>query len=139
MFIRNSDHIHTTVYRKETNNDLYLHWNAFASYPWKREILRTLVDRACVICSKNNYLQQELKHIQRVFHTQNGCPMLIIKPAMKKVKQNKMKLVNTQIEARLQNSNNARNTLPYVGVCWNLREKYATLKIIPNVVNTRIT
>ena len=38
---------------------------------------------------------------------------------MKKVKQ---------IEARLQNSNNDRNTLPYVGVCWNLREKYATLK-----------
>ena len=24
LFIRNSDHIHTTVYRKETNNDLYL-------------------------------------------------------------------------------------------------------------------
>ena len=25
LFIRKSDHIHTTVYRKETNNDLYLH------------------------------------------------------------------------------------------------------------------
>ena len=25
LFIRNSDHIHTTVYREETNNDLYLH------------------------------------------------------------------------------------------------------------------
>ena len=25
LFVRNSDHIHTTVYRKETNNDLYLH------------------------------------------------------------------------------------------------------------------
>ena len=25
LFIRKSDHIHTTVYRKETSNDLYLH------------------------------------------------------------------------------------------------------------------
>ena len=25
LFIRNSDHVYTTVYRNETNNDLYLH------------------------------------------------------------------------------------------------------------------
>ena len=25
LFLRNSDHIHTTVYRKKTTNDLYLH------------------------------------------------------------------------------------------------------------------
>ena len=30
LFIRNSDHIHTTVYRKEGSNDLYLHWHVFA-------------------------------------------------------------------------------------------------------------
>ena len=26
LYIRNSDDIHRTVYRKETNNDLYLQW-----------------------------------------------------------------------------------------------------------------
>ena len=72
LFIRNLDHIHTTVYRKETNSDLYLHWHAFASISWKRGTLRSLVNRVYIICSNNNYLQQELKHLERIFHTQNG-------------------------------------------------------------------
>ena len=46
LFVRNSDHIHTTVYRKETNNDLYLHWYVFVTISWKRGTLRTLVDRS---------------------------------------------------------------------------------------------
>ena len=56
LLIRNSDHIHTTVYRKETNNDLYLHWHAFAPTSWKRGTFRTLVNRGYIICSDNNYL-----------------------------------------------------------------------------------
>ena len=79
LFIRNSDHIHTTVYRKETNNDLYLHWHAFTPISWKRGTIRTLVNTAYIICSDNNYLQQELKHLERVFHIQNGYPLWIIK------------------------------------------------------------
>ena len=118
LFIRNWDHIHTTVFRKETNNDLYLYWNAFTSISWKREILRTLVNRACIICSDKHSLQQELKHIQRAFHIQNCYPMGVIKPVSKKVKQNKMILANTQIDAPLQTTNNVRT---YVAVCWSLR------------------
>ena len=44
LFIRKSDHIYTTVYGKETNNDLYLHWHAFTPISWKREKSRTLVN-----------------------------------------------------------------------------------------------
>ena len=33
LFTRNSDHIYTAVNRKETKNDLYLHWNPFARIP----------------------------------------------------------------------------------------------------------
>ena len=57
LFIRNSDHIYRTVYRKETNNDLYLHWYAFVSISWKRGTLKILVNRAYIICPNNNYLQ----------------------------------------------------------------------------------
>ena len=46
LFIRNLDHIHTTVCRKETKNDLYLHWHTFTPISWKHETLRTLVNRA---------------------------------------------------------------------------------------------
>ena len=85
LFIRNSDHVHKTVYRKETNNDLYLNWQAFASISWKCGTLRSLVNRAYIICSKNNYLQQELKNLQQMFQTQNDYQVWIIKQIMKEV------------------------------------------------------
>ena len=47
--------------------------------------------------------------------------MGVIKPVIKEVKQNKMILANTQIDAPLENTNNVRITLPYVAVCWSLR------------------
>ena len=100
-------------------DDLYRQWNAFLLIFWKHETLRILVNRAYITCSDNNYLHQELKHIQRVFHTQNGYPMWIIKPVMKKVKESKRILVTTQIEAPLQNTKLDKNTLPYVAVCWS--------------------
>ena len=36
FFIRNGPHIDTTVYRKDTYNELYLHWDTFAPVMWKR-------------------------------------------------------------------------------------------------------
>ena len=44
LFIRKSDPIYTTVYGKETNNDLYLHWHAFTPISCKREKPITLVN-----------------------------------------------------------------------------------------------
>ena len=101
LFIRNSDHIHTTVYRKETNNDLHLNWHVFAFTSWKRGILGTLVNSAYIVCTDNNYLQQELKHLERVFHIQNSYPLWIIKQIMKEVKENKRPLITTQNDAPL--------------------------------------
>ena len=61
------------------------------------------------VCSNNNYLQQELKHLQHEFHTQIGYTMWIIKQIMKETKENKMTLVTTQIGIPPQNTNNDRN------------------------------
>ena len=46
LFNRNGTHLDTTVYRKDTHNDLFLHWDAFASVSWKCGTLRTLINRA---------------------------------------------------------------------------------------------
>ena len=123
LFIRNSDHIHTTVYRKETNNDLYLHWHAFIPISLKRGTIRTLVNRAYIICSDNNYLQQELKHLERVFHTLNCYPLWIIKQIMKELKENKTPLVTAENDTPLQNTNHGRKIrtlmLPLAGAKGN--------------------
>ena len=78
LFIRNLDHIHTTVFRKEPKNDLYLYWHAIAPISWKRGTLRTLDNRASIICSGSNDLQKELQYLERIFYTQNGYTLWII-------------------------------------------------------------
>ena len=61
LFIRNETHLDTTVYWKDTHNDLYLHWDAFAPVSWKRRTLRTLVNRAYLVCSDKKLLNKELE------------------------------------------------------------------------------
>ena len=59
LFIRNGTHLDTTVYRKDTHDDLCLHWDAFAPVSWKRGTLRTLVNRACLVCSNKELLHKQ--------------------------------------------------------------------------------
>ena len=59
LLIHNKDTIETTVYRKPTNSDLYLNWKLFSPCSWKRGTLKTIIRRACLICSKPNYVQKE--------------------------------------------------------------------------------
>ena len=122
LFIRKSDHIHTTVYRKETNNDLYLHWHAFTSISWKRGTSRTFVNRVYIICSDNSYLQHKLKQLELVFHIQNGYPLPIIKQIMKEVKENK--------------SVDLDNLLIVVIIRTDLKDKYMR-RFILNSINQR--
>ena len=51
LLIKKGNNILTTVYRKATTNDIYLNWKSFAPTTWKRDTLKTLVDRAYLICS----------------------------------------------------------------------------------------
>ena len=67
LLCRNGRELTTTVYRKKTNNDIYLNWNTFAPATWKRLTLRTLVQRAYLVCSTETYLKKELTHLEKVF------------------------------------------------------------------------
>ena len=46
-----SNNINRTVYRKSTNNDIYLNWKSFAPGKWKWGTLKTLTKRAYDVCS----------------------------------------------------------------------------------------
>ena len=65
---RKRNDITTTVYQKSTCNDIYLDWNAFAPAAWKRGTLKTLAERAYVICSTDQLLERESKYLEKVFH-----------------------------------------------------------------------
>ena len=146
LFLRNSDHIHTTVYRKKPTNDLYLHWHAFTLISWKRGTRRTLINRAYIIYSNNIYLQQELKHLERVFNTQNGYPLWIIKQIVKEVKENKRSLLTAQNDTSLQNASNDRKInsliISFAGAKSNIMLKsmnWCIKGIVPKDINKQIT
>ena len=40
-----------TVFRKETNTDLYINWNSPATIEWKQGSLKNLIKRLILICS----------------------------------------------------------------------------------------
>ena len=41
--MRRNGKLEITAFRKETNNDMYLHWRSFATMTWKKRTLRTLI------------------------------------------------------------------------------------------------
>ena len=87
LFIRNETHLDTTVYRKDTHNDLYLHWDAFAPVSWKRGTLRTLINRAYLICSNKELLHKELAYLRSIFLKKNGYHLSTIKQLMKEIEE----------------------------------------------------
>ena len=65
---RNGRELTTTVYRKKTNNDIYLNWNAFAPVSWKRGTLRTLVQRPHLVCLKEDLFKRRTYPSRKGFH-----------------------------------------------------------------------
>ena len=48
---RNGSNLETSVYRKKTNNNLYMNWNSRSPQSWKTGTLRNLTRRAIMISS----------------------------------------------------------------------------------------
>ena len=88
LLMRCNNKLETTVFRKETNNDIYLHWRSFAPMTWKKDILRTLIRRAYTVCSNDNLLQEKLHHIETYFTEFNGYPKWLLKQTLDSFKNN---------------------------------------------------
>ena len=97
LFIRNGTHLDTRVYRKDALNDLYLYWDSFARVSWKGGTLRTLVNRAYLICSNKELLHKELAYLGSVFLKKNGYPLCTIKQLMKEIEESQKQKEVTQV------------------------------------------
>ena len=56
----------TTVYRKPTHTDQYLHWDSLHPIPSKYSVVGTLHHRAKTICSNHQMLKEEEEHLTKV-------------------------------------------------------------------------
>ena len=86
------------MYRKATNNSIYIHWNSYAPKQWKVGTLSGMTRRAYEICSNEDELTKELTHLRKVFTTTNGYPHHLVSSVMKKVKEQKQQKSNTPSE-----------------------------------------
>ena len=77
----------TTVYRKPTNQNLYLHWNSFTPKAWRIGALKTLIFRALKVCSKPQHRDAEIEHIRKVFIEINGFPSGVVDNIISKMKE----------------------------------------------------
>ena len=146
LFIRNGTHLDTTVYRKNTHNDLYLHWDAFTPVSWKRGTLRTLVNRAYLVCSNKELPHKELAYLKSVLLKKNGYPLSTIKQLMKEIEEKEKLKEITQIgmaeQPSLQEQKVHSLLLLFLGpkctaIIQNLNK---TLKnVLPSKVKTQIT
>ena len=58
----------TTVYRKPTHTDQYLHWDSNHHITAKQSVYNTLAHRAKTVSSTQDNLQKELTHIKTALH-----------------------------------------------------------------------
>ena len=75
--------LETTVFRKETNTDIYMNWNSHAPMQWKIGTLKNSVKRSIIICSDQHLLQIELDHLRKVFIEINDYPSKTVKNIIK--------------------------------------------------------
>ena len=115
------DNIETCVFKKPTNTDIYIHWNSFAPFQWKYITLKTLVYRAYIVCSDNQYLEPELDYFRKVFRNFNSYPDWFITKVVNEVKDDFNKQIvppTRHTETTDGENNNIRKPmmiLPYAG------------------------
>ena len=82
QLIRTGDKVDTTVYRKPSASDRYLHYTSAQAWHEKTAAIHTLTLRAINYCSTKELLDQELAHITQVF-LDNGFPLQSIQRIIK--------------------------------------------------------
>ena len=75
--IRNGSQVETTVYRKPSASDRYLHFTSAQAWHEKTAAIHTLTLRALNYCSTKELLDEELAYITQVF-LDNGFPLASI-------------------------------------------------------------
>ena len=115
LLIRTQQKIYTTIYRKNTNTNLYIHWNLFPPNNWKCGTLKTLASRAYETCSTNAYSGDRLKHIRVTFNEINNYPHWVISKVFKEIKDKQSYQCNIFLENKNDGQKRHLLVLPHKG------------------------
>ena len=76
----------TDVHRKETDTNVYMHWESYAPSAWKIGTMKSLIRRAHIICSNSDFLEKEISFLKSVFRDENGFPSRVVSSVIHDVK-----------------------------------------------------
>ena len=105
ILIKKGNNIVTTVFSKETTNNIYLNWKCFVPTTWKRGTLNALVDCAYLIYSNIELRKKEIDHLKKVFHEKNDYPKWAINQILKEVEEKHKTSVNNVLSYQGQKDN----------------------------------
>ena len=149
MLCRRDNKLVCSVYRKSTDNDIYMNWHYFAPKTWKMGTLKSLIERAFLICSTEELLNEELKHLEKVFREKNHFPKWVIRNVMNDAK-NKHQRSDITNPISIDNNTSVEEIeqkrhlliLPYEGDRRNAHVKSLQKRLhnlLSNHINTQVT
>ncbi|KFD59678.1 hypothetical protein M514_28142 [Trichuris suis] len=95
LVIRSSDCFKTTVYRKPTHSDRYLHFSSHRPQAVMRAVINGMTKRAVALCEPE-FLGPELKHIYNTFKD-NGYPPSPVHSVIRRTLANSRRIQNRTI------------------------------------------
>ena len=111
---KNKNTIETTVYRKETNTDIYINWFAHAPIEWKKSTLNSVIKRAELICSTEEYLKLEIAHIKEIFCNLNNYPKKYVQRTIDNILHTKDQITG-DTNTKNEETTYIQMNLPYTG------------------------
>ena len=149
MLCRKDNKFVCSVYKKSTNSDIFMNWHSFAPKTWKIGTLKSLIERAFLICSTEELLNEELKHLEKVFREKNHFPKWVIRNVMNDVKnkhqrsdiKNPISIDNNMPVEKIEQKRHLL-ILPYQGDRGNSLVKSLQKRLhnlLPNHINTQVT
>ena len=144
--------VKTSVYRKRTDTNIYIHWKAHAPKIWKIGTLKGLFRRAFIVSSDQEKLNSEISFLKDVFTKTNGYPTKVVKNVLKSVRE-QFERTNDDNVAGVENANPQSSqtvdvpthpymVLPYKGDKGERKLsvlKKALSKVLPKTVIPRFT
>ena len=103
----------TSVYRKPTHTDLYLHWNSHHHLSAKFSVINTLKHRAKTVCSNQLLLKKEEDHLNRVLRRCQYSEWTLTRVS---IKQNKK--TSTKQGTDKNKGKTGSNSKPYIVVLY---------------------
>ena len=116
----------TAVYRKKTDNSIYINWEAFATRQWKIGTLKGLFRRAFLVFSTNTALEKEIAFLKNIFIKINGYPSRIVEKTLNEIRlkcnesvqpeQPPMPVIEETTNKEAENDLSPYMCLPYKGL-----------------------